>query len=43
MPVINVAMHKVGEEMKTTLIRELTNVAAEVTKIPARPVHDSYR
>jgi 4-oxalocrotonate tautomerase len=34
MPVINVAMHKVGEEMKTTLIRELTNVAAEVTKIP---------
>lgn len=34
MPVINVAMHKVGEETKTALIRELTNVAADITKIP---------
>jgi 4-oxalocrotonate tautomerase len=34
MPVINVAMHKIDEGTKKSLISALTNVAVEITKVP---------
>jgi len=36
MPVINIAMHKVNEETKTNMIRNLTATAVETTGIPAQ-------
>ena len=35
MPVINIGMHKVSDQVKTDLIRKLTDVSVEVTGIPA--------
>ncbi len=35
MPVITVAMHRVDEETKATLIERVTSVAVEATKVPA--------
>jgi len=35
MPVITVAIHPIGQDEKTRLIRELTDVAVEITKVPA--------
>jgi len=35
MPVINISMHKVNDQMKTDLIRRLTDASVEVTGVPA--------
>lgn len=35
MPVINISMHKVNDQIKTDLIRRLTDTSVEVTGIPA--------
>ena len=35
MPVINISMHKVNDQIKTDLIRKLTDTSVEVTGIPA--------
>lgn len=35
MPVINISMHKTNDQIKTDLIRKLTDTSVEVTGIPA--------
>jgi 4-oxalocrotonate tautomerase len=35
MPVITVAIHPIDQVQKATLIRELTETAARITKVPA--------
>jgi 4-oxalocrotonate tautomerase family enzyme len=35
MPVINIAMHKVDDQTKTDLIREITATAVNITKVSA--------
>jgi 4-oxalocrotonate tautomerase len=34
-PVITVAIHPISQDEKTQLIRKLTDVAVEITKVPA--------
>jgi len=35
MPVINIGMHKVSDQVKADLIRRVTDVSVEVTGVPA--------
>lgn len=35
MPVIQIGIHKIGQETKTALIRNLTKTAVETTGVPA--------
>ena len=35
MPVITVAIHPIGQDEKSRLIRKLTDTAVEITKVPA--------
>ncbi|MDR3054490.1 MAG: tautomerase family protein [Zoogloeaceae bacterium] len=35
MPVITVAIHPIGPDEKSRLIRKLTDTAVEITKVPA--------
>jgi 4-oxalocrotonate tautomerase len=35
MPVITVAIHPIDQEQKTRLVRELTETAVKITKVPA--------
>ena len=35
MPVITVAIHPIDQEQKTRLIREITETAVKITKVPA--------
>jgi 4-oxalocrotonate tautomerase len=35
MPVITVAIHPISQDEKTQLIRKLTDIAVEITQVPA--------
>ncbi|MGC9193928.1 MAG: tautomerase family protein [Syntrophobacteraceae bacterium] len=35
MPVIRIATHPLNQDVKTRLIKELTDTAVEITKVPA--------
>ncbi|MDR1996667.1 4-oxalocrotonate tautomerase DmpI [Azonexus sp.] len=35
MPVITVAIHPISQDEKSQLIRKLTDIAVEITKVPA--------
>lgn len=35
MPVITIAIHPIDQDQKTRLIKKLTNVAVEITNVPA--------
>ncbi|MDR0776864.1 MAG: tautomerase family protein [Azonexus sp.] len=35
MPVITVAIHPISQDEKSRLIRKLTDIAVEITKVPA--------